>query len=58
MPQEIAVKTLHFRVGFPGSAADSPRADHRAQAGWGPAVAETAINTAYGEGCPIETPDG
>lgn len=26
--------------------------------GWGPAVAETAVNTAYGEGCPIETRDG
>jgi hypothetical protein len=33
-------------------------ADHRAQASWGPAVPETAINSAYGEGCPIETPDG
>lgn len=35
------------------------RADHWQQPkGWGLAVPEEAVNTGFGEGCPIETPDG
>jgi WD40-like Beta Propeller Repeat len=36
----------------------SARADHWRPAAWGPAVPEQGVNTAAGEGCPIETPDG
>ncbi len=35
-----------------------PVAAHREYAGWGPAVAESGINTPSGEGCPIESPNG
>jgi WD40-like Beta Propeller Repeat len=36
----------------------APAAAHFFGAAWGPAVAETDINSGSTEGCPIETPDG
>lgn len=57
-PHPVAIATAMALAALLLATSVLPVVAHREYEGWGPAVAETRINTASGDGCPIESPNG